>query len=387
MPFNGSGSMNLLYNWQTDAANGLNISSSRMQGQDADIAAALSLCMTKDGQQTAIANLPMGAFTLTNIANASAQKQPISVQDFQNGTPTWVGLVSGTDTITGAANIAPAVYAAGQKWRGITAGPNATSTVTMNFNGLGAVSVPGLAAGAFAAGQVFEVTYDGTNFQLSSSNGHGSLVNVQLITASATYTPTPGATNGFAWVQAAGAAGGGTAATSATSASAGGGGSAGTFAIVRLPTLAAQAVTIGAAGTGVSGANGNNGGPTALGTLCSCPGGLGGGAGGGIGGGTAGAGDVDGAGGALPGAPSGTGNIIFARQGAPGLMGLKLLNPLSGKGGDSFWGAGGLGNISNLGSAGTNYGGAGAGSARTGSSSASTGYNGAQGAVLVFEYA
>jgi hypothetical protein len=41
MPFNGSGfSYSLPYNWQTDAANGLNIESSRMQTQDADIASA-----------------------------------------------------------------------------------------------------------------------------------------------------------------------------------------------------------------------------------------------------------------------------------------------------------------------------------------------------------
>jgi hypothetical protein len=387
MPYNGAGQFNLIYNWQTDAANGLDISSSRMQGQDADIASGLSLCLTKDGQQTLIANLAMGGFTLTNMANAAVQKQPVSVQDFQNGTPTWVGVVSGTDTITGAANIAPAAYAAGQKWRGITAGANLTSTVTMNFNGLGAVSVPGLAAGAFSAGQVFEVTYDGANFQLSSSNGHGSLVAVQLITASATYTPTPGATKGFAWVQGAGPAGGGTGSTTANGCCAGGGGSGGTFAIVQLPTLASETVTIGAAGTGVSGANGNNGGATQFGALCTCPGGLGGTADGAIHGGTTGSGDVGGSGGAPPAAPSGTGNIIFSQQGAPGTAGLALLNPLGGKGGDSFWGSGGLGNTANLGTAGTNYGGAGAGAARTGSSAAAPGYNGAPGAVLVFEYA
>ncbi len=387
MPYNGAGQFNLIYNWQTDAANGLNISSSRMQGQEADIASGLSLCVTKDGQQTMTASLPMGGFTLTNMANAAAQKQPVSVQDFQNGTPTWVGLVSGTDTISGAANIAPGAYAAGQKWRGITAGPNATSTVTMNFNGLGAVSVPGLAAGAFSAGQVFEVTYDGANFQLSSSNGHGTLVNVQLITASGTYTPTPGATSGFAWVQGGGPAGGGTGATSTNGVCAGGGGSGGTFAIVRLPVLTSQAITIGAAGIGVSGAAGANGGPTSFGALCSCPGGLGGGFDGAVHGGTAGSGDVAGAGALAPGVATGTGNIIFCKQGTPGRVGLALLNPLGGDGGNSFWGSGGLGNIATLGSAGTNYGGAGAGAARTGSQAAAAGYNGAPGAVLVFEYA
>src|ERR1700761_3521726 len=102
MPFNGSGSYSLPYNWQTDAANGLDISSSRMQGQDQDIASALSICMTKDGQQTAANNLPMGGFTLKNIGNASIQGNPVSVMDFQNGTPILLTGVAGTDTITGA---------------------------------------------------------------------------------------------------------------------------------------------------------------------------------------------------------------------------------------------------------------------------------------------
>jgi hypothetical protein len=67
MPFNGSGSFSTKYNWQNDAALVLNISSSRMQGQDEDMAAGLSLCLTKDGQQVPIANIPMGGFRITQL--------------------------------------------------------------------------------------------------------------------------------------------------------------------------------------------------------------------------------------------------------------------------------------------------------------------------------
>lgn len=392
MPFNGNGSFTTVYNWQTDAANGLNISSSRMQGQDADFAAGLSICLTKDGQQQAAANIPMGGFTLTNIANAVAQKQPISVQDFQNGTPTWLGTVSGTDTITGAANIAPQAYAKGQKFRGITAGANATNAVTLNVNGLGAVPVvkngsAALAPGDLANGQVFEVTYDGTNLQLTSTNfGHGALVNIQLITATGTYTPTPGATNGFAWIQGDGGAGGGSQATASGNVSGGSGGSGGTFAIVRLPTLASTPVTIGAGGTGVTGAAGNAGAGTSLGTICVCPGGPGGNAGVTTGG-SGGSADVGAPSAAPSAAPTGTGNIIFARRGSPGTAGLNLLNSLGGNGGDSFWGAGGNGISNGLGGAGQLYGGGGAAAAAAGSHAAQAGLSGAQGAVLFFEYA
>jgi hypothetical protein len=395
MPFNGRGSYSLPFNWQADAANGLNISSSRMQGQDADIAAALSICLTKDGQQQVAANLQMGGFTLTNMANAIAQKQPISVQDFQNGTPTWLGTVSGTDTISGATNIAPAAYARGQKFRGIAAGANTTSVVTLNVNGLGAVPVvkngsSALAPGDFASGQIFEVSYDGANFQVTgANNGHGALINTQLITATGTYTPTPGATNGFAWVQGDGGAGGGTpTSVSANYVLAGGGGSGGTFAIVRLPTLSTQTVTIGAGGVGVAGAIGGAGTGTSFGGLCICPGGLGGAVSiTGVGG--AQPGDVSGEVANGPGAPTGTGNIVFVKRGECGQPGLALQNPHGGAGGNSYWGAGGPGGGAGFGSAGSNYGGAGAGCARTvgGGVAAAAGFNGAQGAVLVFEYA
>lgn len=388
IPFNGSGSYSLPYNWQSDAANGLNISSSRMQAQDADIAAALSLCLTKDGQQPVAANLQMGGFTLTNVANAIAQKQPITVQDFQNGTPTWLGTVSGTDTIIGAANISPAVYAKGQKFRGITAGANTTSAVTLNVNGLGAVPVvkngsSALAPGDFAAGQVFEVSYDGTNFQITgANNGHGTLINVQLITASGTYTPTPGATNGFAWAVGGGDAGGGTQAVASGFVAAGSGGTGGAFGILRLPTLTTLPVTIGAGGVGVVGAPGGVGSATSIGSLMTCPGGGSGGAVGAQGGGNGGSPFICAAAGSPSAAVTGSGNIVFSRRGSAGLYGLALLNAAGGNGGDSFWGAGGVNG------AGTNYGGAGAGSSiLLGAQAATAGFNGAQGAALFFEYA
>ncbi|WP_052738474.1 hypothetical protein [Robbsia andropogonis] len=68
MSFNGQGVFNPLYNWQQDAAQGLNIQADRMQGQDQDMANGLSNCITKDGQSTPTANLKMGGFRHTNAS-------------------------------------------------------------------------------------------------------------------------------------------------------------------------------------------------------------------------------------------------------------------------------------------------------------------------------
>jgi hypothetical protein len=374
MPFNGSGSFSTVYNWQTDAANGLNISSSRMQGQDADFAAGLSICMTKDGQQQAAANLPMGGFTLTNIANATAQKQPISVQDFQNGTPTWLGTVSGTDTITGAANIAPAAYARGQRFRFISAGANTTTAVTLNVNGLGAVSITkfgstSLAVGDIRSGQIVEVTYDGTNFQVSgSTGGRGALLNIQKITATGTYTPTPGATAARVRGAGSGGAGGGGGATASGQTAGGAGGSSGAYGEIWIPSgLASQTVTIGTAGSGVTGNTGGAGQQCSFGSLLVLPGGPGGT------GGLASTSAVFAAPGAQAAAPSGSGTFLVSSQGQVGQVGI----------GGSGNGIGGYGGQTPLGSLGQG----GIGATVLQNQSAAAGIAGNTGGFIIEEYA
>lgn len=69
MPFNGNGVFNLVFNWQTDAANQVNISSLRMMTQEQDIANGLSNCVTRDGQGLPTANLPMNGFKITGAAD------------------------------------------------------------------------------------------------------------------------------------------------------------------------------------------------------------------------------------------------------------------------------------------------------------------------------
>lgn len=75
MAFNGNGTFSQLYNWQTDAANGLNISSKRMQEEAQDMANALSNCLTRDGQGVPSVNLPMNGFKHTGAAPGVADSE------------------------------------------------------------------------------------------------------------------------------------------------------------------------------------------------------------------------------------------------------------------------------------------------------------------------
>ncbi len=72
MPFNGSGTFSRLYSWVVDAANSVNISSTRTDAELNGFAAGLTNCITRDGQSPPSADIPWGAKRLTNLAAASA---------------------------------------------------------------------------------------------------------------------------------------------------------------------------------------------------------------------------------------------------------------------------------------------------------------------------
>lgn len=105
----------------------------------------------------------------------------------------------------------------------------------------------------------------------------GRLLNVQVFTASGTYTPTPGTNTIEIEVQGAGGAGGGAPATASSQTSMGGGGGAGAWAWLRqVGSIVTQTVTVGTGGVGVSGAAGGNGGASSFGAVLAANGGGGG---------------------------------------------------------------------------------------------------------------
>ena len=167
-PFNGSGSYSLVSG--NPVTTGTTISSTTHNNTLSDIASAITNCLTKDGQTTPTASIPMGGYAHTGVGDATARTQYAKVSQVQDGGYVTLSSVSGTDTIT--ATCAPAItaYAAGQFFTFVSAGAN-TGAVTLNINSLGAKAVTkegatALAAGDIAAGAVVCVEYDGTRFQL-----------------------------------------------------------------------------------------------------------------------------------------------------------------------------------------------------------------------------
>lgn len=173
MAFNGSGVYNRLYNWVTDAASNIKIRADRMDAEMDGMATGLSTCVTKDGQTTITANIPMASHKFTGLAAGTARTDSVSLGQAQDS-GFLTGTVGGTgDAITLTLSPAITAYAAGQKYSFVATATN-TTAVTLAINGIAsakAVTKQGsnaLVAGDITSGDVVEVQYDGTRFQVLS---------------------------------------------------------------------------------------------------------------------------------------------------------------------------------------------------------------------------
>lgn len=171
MPRNGSGTYTAPSNSFNPAVSSTTISSSDWNSTLDDLETALTNSLAKDGQTTPTANLPMGGFKHTGVADTAARTEYAKASQVQDGSFTYLTSPSGTDTITATGPISLAAYAAGQSFRFKAAGTN-TGATTININSLGAKAIQknlaALVAGDITANDIVEIVYDGTQFQMVS---------------------------------------------------------------------------------------------------------------------------------------------------------------------------------------------------------------------------
>lgn len=142
-----------------------------------DISTALTGSIASDGQTNPVANLTMAGFIHTNVGNATLRTQYANAGQVQDGSYQYLTTVAGADTITAVASLGMSAYATGQVFRFIAVGDN-TTAVTININAIGAKAITkngtgALEAGDIVTGNIVEIVYDGTQFQL---NGSASLL-------------------------------------------------------------------------------------------------------------------------------------------------------------------------------------------------------------------
>lgn len=158
--------------WQQADAAGVDIVAPDHDTHDQDIATGLNATLKKDGGNAATSNIPMGGFTLTNLAAATARTMPARFSDLQDGKGVYVPTVGGTaNAITLTTGYTVTAYAAGQSFKFIAASTNSGAT-TINVDALGVKDVyvggSAISAGMISAGMIITVTYDGTRFQMQA---------------------------------------------------------------------------------------------------------------------------------------------------------------------------------------------------------------------------
>ena len=179
MSYNGSGTFNINSAGQP-VVSGTVISSTAFNALTADLGTGLSTALTKDGQTTPTANIPMGTFKITGLGAGTVATDAVRLGQLQNFSTGTLITVAGTDTITGTVSPSLTAYTAGQIFSFVVGTTN-TGAVTLNIDGLGAKAVTrtgaiALVAGAMVTGQVALVEYDGTRFQLLDPNAFTDLL-------------------------------------------------------------------------------------------------------------------------------------------------------------------------------------------------------------------
>lgn len=193
MAWNGTGTFNRIHSWAADAINGLFISSSRMDAEFDGIAQGLQNCVTRNGENQPLANLPMGAFRHTGVGTASARDQYAQVGQIQDTSFVWGGSAGGTaNALTIALTPAITALTAGQTVRFITGAGANTGAATLAVNGLTATAIvkeggAALVAGDLPATSLIEVVHNGTNYRLARTSGT-SLTDVVHLSGAETIT-------------------------------------------------------------------------------------------------------------------------------------------------------------------------------------------------------
>lgn len=134
----------------------------------ADIAAALTQSLARDGQTVPVANLPMGGFRHTGVGNPTARNQYASLGWVQDGNHIRLTSVGGTNAISAQLVGNPTTLQIGQLVQ-LTPAANNTGNVTLNIGSIGPKPVvrpskEQLGSGELKAGFPYLLAYDGSQF-------------------------------------------------------------------------------------------------------------------------------------------------------------------------------------------------------------------------------
>ena len=187
--------------WAQDAGAGTKIVTGNHDTHDQDIATGIDSCINKNGANAAAADLPMGGFRHTNVANGTARAHYATIAQLQDA-----GVISG-GTSTGSSNayaitLTPAITALadGMIVAFVSNFAN-TGAATLNVNSLGAVALrysndAALVSGAIPSGSVVFARYatSSNTWRMIGATAGVAAITGSILNGSATLT-LPGTTD------------------------------------------------------------------------------------------------------------------------------------------------------------------------------------------------
>ena len=145
-----------------------------MDEEHDDFAAGLTQSLSKDGQTTPTAALPMAGFSHTGVGNATARNHYAAAGQVQDSSFIWCGTAGGTkNALTLTPSPAITAYAAGQLFRFKAGAAASDDAATVAISGLASpkaieLNNAALSAAVFIeANKYYEILYDGTAFQIT----------------------------------------------------------------------------------------------------------------------------------------------------------------------------------------------------------------------------
>ena len=154
MAFNGSGVFVRLYNWANDSAANIKIRADRMDNEMNGFATGLSTCITKDGQTTPTASLPMATYKHTNVGAGAARTEYTRLDQTQDGKINWADGGGTANAITATYSPPVTTLVDGQECYVRATAANSTTTPTFSPDSLTARTIVKNGNSALAAGDI-----------------------------------------------------------------------------------------------------------------------------------------------------------------------------------------------------------------------------------------
>lgn len=194
MAYNGSGSFSPNASY-FPVVSGALIESAKYNGTVNDIASGLSTAITKDGQTTITANLPMSGYRHTGVSNGAARDDYAALGQVQDSASQWAGTAGGTaNAITLTLTPSISAYAAGQSFTYKSGASANTTAMTVAVSGQAAKAIQkngaAVASGDHPANMWFRITYDGAAFQLEQIAPISAAVTTAIALKASATSPT-----------------------------------------------------------------------------------------------------------------------------------------------------------------------------------------------------